>query len=365
MKILLSSASFLPSYGGPAYSVRSLADRLARNGLDVAIWAPDGSASLATTRTDPAVEVACGLHGPLDQVLSTFGMPDIFHDSGLWWRHNRAINAAAGRFRRPVVVSVRGMLEPAALKHRGWKKWIAWRLYQRRNLETAAALHVTSDLEAGNVRALGLGPEIICIPNGITVPDLCPAYVPALKQKRVVFLGRIHPIKGLPMLLDAWARIRPTEWTLEIAGPDEGGHRAALEDQVVRLSLGSSVFFADPVGESGKSAFFERASVFVLPSHSENFGVAAGEALAAGVPVIATRATPWSALEAEACGWHVATSVEGLEHGLSKAFSTSPEELIAMGRRGHKYVAETFSWNRVGHEMTALYRRLLEHKLGK
>ena len=363
MKVLLSSASFLPSYGGPAYSVRSLADRLARNGLDVAIWAPDGSASHTALRPDPVGEVACGLHGPLDQVLSTFGMPDIFHDSGLWWRHNRAINAAAGRFRRPVVVSVRGMLEPAALEHRAWKKWIAWRLYQRRDLQTAAALHVTSDLEAGNVRALDLGPEIICIPNGIAVPDRCPPYAPARKEKRVAFLGRIHPIKGLPMLLEAWARIRPHDWTLEIAGPDEGGHRKALEAQAEKLALGGAVFFADPVGEAEKSAFFQRASVFVLPSYSENFGVAAGEALAAGVPVVATRATPWAALEAERCGWHVETSADGLERGLRCAFATPPEELVAMGERGYKYVAETFSWIRVGHEMTALYRRLLEQNL--
>lgn len=360
LKLLLSSASFSPSYGGPAYSVLGLAQSLAKRGMTVAVWSPDGSAPTATMQAmDDASDGVVALRGSFQSALSSFGAPDVFHDSGLWWGHNREIAKTARRLGRPLVVSLRGMLEPAALKHRSWKKRIAWHLYQRRNLENAAALHVTGDLEAKNVRVLGLRPEIICIANGLFVPKQCPDRDRA-QLKRVVFLGRLHPIKGLPMLLEAWARIRPPDWSLEIAGPDEGGHRRVLEDHVIALALDKAVCFTGAVSGEEKKALFARGSLFVLPSLSESFGVAAGEAMAAGLPVIATHGTPWAALETEGCGWHVATSVDGIEGGLRRAFSVPEEELIAMGQRGHRYAARAFSWDRVAGEMATLYQRLMD-----
>jgi glycosyltransferase involved in cell wall biosynthesis len=355
---MLTSASFLPHYGGPAYSVRSLANQLVACGLDVAIWAPDGSAAYQTDRSfDESRDQVLALQGSLNEALSIFGTPNIFHDSGLWWRHNWTIAAKARQLRKPAVVSVRGMLEPAALRHRAWKKRVAWHLYQRKNLENAAALHVTGELEAQNLRTLGLRSKIVCIPNGLFVPKKCRVRSPA-RKKLVVFLGRLHPIKGLPMLLDAWARIRPLDWSLVIAGPDEEGHRRALENQVSALALTNAVCFVGPVNEVEKRALLARASVFILPSHSENFGIAAGEALADGLPVIATRGTPWSSLESERCGWYVAASVDGIELGLRNAFATPQEELIEMGRRGFVYVSHAFSWSRVGDDMVTLYRSI-------
>lgn len=355
--MLLSSASFASDYGGPAYSVRKLAEHLAASGVSTALWAPDGSAATGSGR-DKVAEAGKPLElgGPLALGLSTFGVPDVFHDSGLWWAHNRQIANLARQTGRPLVVSIRGMLEPAALRHKSWRKYLAWQLYQKRQLDRAAALHVTSELEASNVRKLALRPQTVCIPNGLAISELCP--VRDLSQRRVVFLGRLHPIKGLPMLLEAWARIRPSNWLLEIAGPDEAGHRRILESQVSDLSIGQSILFAGAVSGSGKQSLFARASLFVLPSHSESFGIAAGEALAEGVPVIATKGTPWEALQTEGCGWHVATSVDGIEAGLRAAFAMDPEELAAMGRRGHAYVTRTFSWQNIAGDMAALYQRL-------
>jgi glycosyltransferase involved in cell wall biosynthesis len=366
MKIFLSSARFAPSYGGPAYSVRKLAEHLAATGLSVAVWAPDGSAVTDSPRSDADGSAQTGampqsLGGTLASALHEFGTPDVLHDSGLWWRHNRAIASAARRLATPLVISLRGMLEPAALRHHAWRKFFAWRLYQKRNLDHAAALHATGHLEADNARTLALRPEIVCIPNGLTVPRVCPVRNPA-QQKSVVFLGRLHPIKGLPMLLEAWARVRPSDWTLEIAGPDEGGHRQILEAQVNALAIDGSVHFSGPVIGMEKRSLMARASVCVLPSHSENFGLAVGEALAEGVPVIATKGTPWEALETEGCGWHVATSVDGLEAGLRAAFATDPGRLVAMGRSGHAYVARAFSWSNVADRMADLYRRIVSSR---
>jgi glycosyltransferase involved in cell wall biosynthesis len=360
MKILLSSASFAHSYGGPAYSVRKLAEYLAAADFSVAIWAPDGSAVTASPSSAALAQTEAmpqELRGTLTTVLNRFGPPDVFHDSGLWWRHNRVIASAARRLAKPVVVSIRGMLDPPALRHHSWKKYLAWSLYQKRNLDHAAALHVTSKLEADHVRTLALRPEVVCIPNGLTVPRACPVRNP-VHPKRVVFLGRLHPIKGLPMLLEAWARVRPSDWTLEIVGPDEGGHRQILAAQVNALAISGSVHFSGPVSETEKRSLMARASVFVLPSHSESFGMVIGEALAEGVPVIASKGTPWEALETEGCGWYVAATIDGLEGGLRAAFATAPERLISMGRSGHAYVTRAFSWRNVANEMVDLYRRI-------
>lgn len=359
MKVFLSSASFAPSYGGPAYSVRELAEHLILAGLSVAIWAPDGSAVKASRRSEGVSRTAPALRefgGTLPSALREFGTPDLFHDSGLWWRHNRAIASTARRLTRPLVISLRGMLEPPALRHHAWRKLFAWRLYQRRILDGAAALHATSFPEADNARALALQPEVVCIPNGLTVPNACPVRNP-VEHKRVVFLGRLHPIKGLPMLFEAWAKVAPADWTLEIAGPDVAGHYRSLDAKVKALAIDRSVRFLGEVTGAEKRALMARASVLVLPSHSENFGLAVGEALAEGIPVIATRGTPWAAMLTEDCGWHVETSVDGLAVGLRAALTTSPERLAAMGRNGHAYVSRAFSWPRIAEQMADLYRR--------
>ena len=355
MKVLLSSASFALEYGGPAYSVFNLAKHLKVAGLDVAVWSPDGTAVAAAKVWGKDGENARALAGSLRDALSDFGTPDVFHDSGLWWRHNMAISSAARALKRPSVISIRGMLEPAALRHREWRKRIAWLIYQRKNLTRATALHVTGEVEERNVKALQLPTKVVCIPNGIDVPQQCPIRLSS-HPKRLIFLGRLHTIKGLSMLLEAWARLRPLNWHLEIAGPDEDRQQSKLEGQIRELGIERSVSFSGPVQGEEKEKLFQRASLLVLPSFSENFGLAAGEALAHGVPVIATHGTPWAALHSEGCGWHVATSVDGLEGGLKKALATPDDELAAMGRRGYAYVARTFSWSRIANQMVALYQ---------
>lgn len=361
VKVLLTSASFASHYGGPAYSVRSLATQLSSTGITVAIWAPDGSA-----RSQPLLDLkpASGniqlheLTGSLTAAIAKFGVPDIFHDSGLWLRHNYQIFATAISNSKPLLISTRGMLEPAALKYRRWKKCVAWNIYQKRILQGASALHVTSSLEASSVSALGLRPEVVCIANGLPVSFERPM-LRAPGPKKVLFLGRIHPIKGLPMLIEAWSRIRPLDWILEIAGPDEVNHRESLEKCAKALSVQQSVHFTGRVDGEAKKELFSRAAVFVLPSHSENFGLAAGEALAAGLPVIATTGTPWQALESERCGWYVDTSVDGLEAGLRAALATPLDELQAMGLRGHSFVARSYSWVAVAEKMKLLYGRIV------
>src|SRR5262249_18492865 len=156
------------------------------------------------------------------------------------------------------------------------------------------AFHATSEAELAETRALGLTQPVHVVPNGVAITDLCLVHERQPQARTILSLSRIHPKKGLPLLLRAWAALadRRPQWRLGIAGPDELSHLAELK--ALAHDLGAPrVRFLEPLYGSEKQAALQNADVFVLPSHNENFGLVVAEALAAGTPVIATTGTPW------------------------------------------------------------------------
>jgi len=356
MNVLMIATSLDPGYGGPAFSVSRLAVALVDAGAHVGLWSADGS--VAETDLLPPGSAVRRLTGELRNAAADF-QPDALHDNGLWLPHNhRAAQLAreAGWLR---VVSTRGMLEPWAVRHKRWKKAAAWRLYQRRDLERADALHATAEAEADNLDGLRLGPPVRTIPNGVDLPELAPAVQgDAGATRTAVFLGRIYPVKGLPMLVDAWARARPAGWRLVIAGPDEAGHQGEVEAAVAAAGLSDVVGFPGPVAGEAKSALLRQADLFVLPSHSESFGMALAEALAHATPVLTTTAVPWPQLEARQCGWRAPPTPEGLADALRVATARDPATLRAMGAAGRALVAAEYGWPRIASAFLALYEDL-------
>jgi glycosyltransferase involved in cell wall biosynthesis len=247
------------------------------------------------------------------------------------------------------------MLEPWALEYHGWKKRLALWAWERRVLDGAACLHATSEEEAAQFRALGLKPPIAVIPNGVDVPTKGSADRDGAGDRVAVFLSRVHPKKGLPMLLHAWAAVRPAGWRLVIAGPDECGHEAELRRMASELGLENQVQFLGPVYGEAKWDLLRRADLFVLPTHSENFGIAVAEALASGLPAITTTSAPWRMLAEEGCGWWVAPSVEGLGDALGDALGASPERLRTMGSVGRKLVESRLGWGRIAGQIRDMY----------
>src|SRR5580700_6115149 len=215
LKVLITSTSLLPDYGGPAFSVSRLAMALADAGAEVGLWASDRSA--ANTPLVPETSPVLRLTGTYSEALDRFGQPDVLHDNGIWLLHNHHFAAFAEKHGIPRVVSTRGMLEPWAISHKGLKKKIAWRLYQRRDLKRALCHIATGEAEARSLQNLGLGVPIAIVPNGVDVPEERPFGIASESQKAcrngrkrtAFFLGRIYPIKGLPMLIEAWGRVRP------------------------------------------------------------------------------------------------------------------------------------------------------------
>jgi len=175
-------------------------------------------------------------------------------------------------------------------------------------------------------------------------------------RRRLLFLSRIHPKKGIDVLLRAWAGLetaRP-DWDLVIAGPDEVGHTAEMQGLAHRLELRRVKWLPAVHGEA-KSELYRSADCFVLPTHAENFGLVIAEALAHEVPVITTRNAPWDGLRAHRCGWWVDLDETVLRQTLEEATSQSREGLFAMGTRGRAWMERDFGWDGIGEKMLAVY----------
>jgi glycosyltransferase involved in cell wall biosynthesis len=283
--------------------------------------------------------------------------PSLVHDHGAWLPSNYAAASLAHRHDLPFVLSARGMLTPWALEHRARKKQLAWRLYQERVTQRATALHATSEAEADGLRALGLRQPIAVVPNGLNLPQL--ARRPLSGSRRALFLGRLHPVKGLPILLEAWASVRPPGWTLELAGPDEDGHRRDLEQLVKKYGLSAAVVFSGSASDVQKWQRYASADLFILPSHSESFGMAVVEALASCIPVIATTGAPWAVLRDAGCGWWVPATSEKIASAVAEATTLDPEARQQMGCRGRKLVEERYSWQHAAACVRQLYNWIL------
>lgn len=337
-----------------------LALALSAAGAEVGLWSADGS--VADTPLVASDAPLRRLAGTAKQALVQFGA-DLIHDNGLWRPHNHQLAILSHSKCIPRLISTRGMLEPWARRHKKWKKDIAWLAYQRRDVVTADMLHTTATQEADNLARLNLGPSIQMIPNGVDVPAL-PDVRAVNNLRTAMFLGRLYPVKGLPLLIEAWHRVRPEGWRLVLAGPDEAGHRAELQAKIAAHKLEEQIVFAGPLDGQAKEAAFFGANLFILPSHSESFGMAVAEALAHGIPVLTTKAVPWPVLEDRKLGWRVPVSIEGLAEGLSQATATTTEKLRAMGEKGRTLVAENYGWDNVASQFLSTYSKLIAERAG-
>jgi glycosyltransferase involved in cell wall biosynthesis len=365
-------AGLTAASGGPSRSVSALCEHLARQGMRVELLSLDAGPSFGKPLTPPedlvrTTLVPCRFSLRLRLVwshayrrtLETIcrdRQVGLIHDHGMWLPTNHSSAAVARKLKLPFIVSPRGMATEWALQHKSFKKRLAWLLYQRRDLRSATVLHATSQQEAQDLRALGLRQPIAVIPNGIATP---PWQEPnnGREPRTVLFLSRISPVKGLLNLVQAWAAVRPKNWRMVIAGPDEEGHRAAVEAALRDCEVAADVSFVGQVAND-KWALYRSADVFILPTLSENFGIVVGEALACGVPVITTKAAPWEELLQHNCGWWVETGVEPLAEALREALAATDAQRREMGLRGRKLIEAHYTWCELARKMESVYRWL-------
>lgn len=284
---------------------------------------------------------------------------DIVHNHSLWSMSNVAAGCLVPGRRARLVTSPRGTLSSWALSRSRWLKRGLWPL-QRSALTRAAMLHATSEAEHGEIRALGLEAPVVILPNGIDLPELATSR--SLGDVRtLLFLSRIHPKKGIDRLLHAWRQLESLhpDWQLVIAGRGEAAHVAEVTELAASLAL-RRVRFPGPLYGAEKARAYTDASLFVLPTHSENFGMVVAEALAHGCPAVVSRGAPWPGLVTEDSGWWVDHKVESVTHALNAAMSLSAEDLALMGARGRAWMERDFGWTSIGKRMVAAYRWLLD-----
>jgi glycosyltransferase involved in cell wall biosynthesis len=279
----------------------------------------------------------------------------------VWWASH-----CARRADRPLVMSPHGCLDPVRLAHSFWKKRLVGP-FDHRCLRQAAMIHATSELERSWIHGYlayhsHQSDPVVVIPCGVDLPASRPAALPRSRHRQVLYLGRLHPLKGLDALLPAWAiatskLVSGDSWRLVIAGPGERSIVNGLKRQATELGV-KNMFFPGPLYGADKAEVVAGADLLVLPSRSENFGMVVAEALAAGVPVIATKGTPWGEIEGK-CGWHAEATIEGLAHALIEAMRASDEDRAAMGERGRELVRTRYRWTTVGRSLVDAYSRLV------
>jgi glycosyltransferase involved in cell wall biosynthesis len=293
---------------------------------------------------------------------------DVCHIHGVWnapeWWASHLARAAGV----PYVISPRGMLQPQAIRIGRWRKAAAFALLERRNLNGASLLHATSDQEADALRDLAFRPPVAVIPNGVNLDEAGRASrgfrarlgIPP-EAFVVLFLGRMHRIKRLDLLVDAFVELCATHpgAHLILAGPDEQGLLPGLQR---RLSADADALHAiGTVQGSDKWALIKDVDVMVQCSDSESFGLAVVESLASGVPVVATRTCPWSVLEARECGFWVEQSAPAIAAAL-RALAADPLRRARMGERAATFAREHYGWDAAAHLMVAEYTRVLSER---
>ncbi len=293
---------------------------------------------------------------------------DIVHVHGLWEEHCAVACSLARSLRKPYVVSAHGMLESWAVREKRWKKAAYAGLIERRNLRGAACLRAVTAAEIDDYRSFGLADApFAVVPHGLDPPPpigpnaFFERYPQVAGRPIVLFLSRLHPKKGLDLLFRAWPAVRAQhpDAQLVVAGPDSDGTQTGLLAMVREAGTESSVTFTGMLGGDLKWSAFAAATLFVLPSHSENFAVAISEAMAISVPLIVTRQCNRPEVAECGAGWIIEPDVRQLTHTICEALSMDDAGRAAMGRNGCRLARETLSWPAIGENLAGVYEWIL------
>lgn len=369
-------------YGGPPAVVAQMADVLSGLGVevDVVTTTAHGSAELDVPTAQPMIkngvryfyftrqgpkfwmfswQLRCWLYRHVRDY-------DLVHVHGLFAYTTLPACAAARRFGKPYVITPHGMLDPWCLSHKWWKKLPYYFLLERRNLQRASAVHVTSSLEADGMAALGFNNKTNVIPLYVELPVLPERHYRDNSALSLLFFSRLDPIKGLPILFQALALLHARaslKVVLTIAGHGTDEYLAELQTMVNSLKIAEYVKFAGFLKGEARAQALADADVFVLPSYHENFSLATAEAMAAGLPVIVSDQVGIAREISEtAAGIVVPTdSPVALADAIEKFGSAKYRQLT--GENGRRLVKQKFSKRQFGESLLKIYEDVMRHAL--
>ncbi|MDR0799686.1 MAG: glycosyltransferase [Dysgonamonadaceae bacterium] len=357
MKILHTISGMGTKCGGTTSCTYELAKGLYKQNINISIltYAPDANDHIigddVFIRTVP--RPGHFVSNPYKRLLKAFDY-QLVHANGLWEYTELITARIARKTRKPYVISPHGMLYPQALAISKFKKQLFLKLFLMKDLNKAAAIHATCMEEMQHLRNLGVKSPIAVIPNPI-VYEYKPIISQANTRKQIGFIGRFHPIKNIDNLIDAFKKVNHPRHSLILIGSGPPDYENFLKEK----AAGSNILFPGFLDKKAKENIFNSLSYVVLPSHSENFGMAVTEALLHGIPVIASKGTPWEDLNTHKCGWWIDNDVDTLAETIQKAIETPERSRIAMGKRGQVLVRKNYSVEVVAKKMIRLYEWIL------
>ena len=387
MKILHVTPSYEPAWhlGGVVRSVSQLCRGLAGLGHEVTVFTTDngldrrlevplnrpmelGGVKVYYFRTD--FSLSYGFSRSLTMACrQSFRSFDIVHLTSFWCYPQIPARAAARRDGVPYLVSVRGTIRQSALKNKSWKKWLYYQVVEKWTSRQAAAIHYTTQMERGMDSFHGFSNPSFIIPNGFEAQEFCPAVdrqearrfwqIPP-DAKVVAFLGRLHPVKALDLLVKACGQLQVSEIPIQLllAGPD-GGMEAPLRILVQNLKLESRVRFLGMLNGVDRNRLLAASDLLALISHDENFGNAAVEAMLAGVPVLVSEHVGiCREVAADGAGRVVPLKVEAVAQALQQMLA-DPEKLQAMGQVAAGAARRRYDLTIVARQMATAYEDIL------
>ena len=368
MKVLqtISNLNFIS--GGPSICVMNLVAGLRYHDIDAQILTFSNKYNDSITTSDKVVvniqepfENRFGFSRAYRNKLKSYSNHDIFHANGLWQFTSHSTAKIARNFGIPYVISPHGMLYPEGLAKSRILKKIAFRMYQKYDLNNARVIHATCEQELTFIRDLGFKNDIAVIPNAVTLIQT--SQNSQIKKKRRIFgfVGRFAPIKNLELLISAWSEIAKdlSDCELLLIGDGPPEYRRYLEEMVYKLNLKNIKFTGFLTGDL-KEKVLESIDYLVLPSKSENFGMVVAEALVRKIPVIASKGTPWNDLIEFNAGWWIESSLESLKEVIKIAIELPEKERLAIGNNGYELVKSKYGINKISNQMIELYNWILD-----
>lgn len=371
MKVLQTIYGLNRKLGGPSSCTANLVSALNNVGVDTDILA------IASQNADDDI-----VHGPnihyvendertslrissnFNKFLNENGSKyELIHGNTIWLWHTHQASRYCQREDKTFVLSPHGMLYPQALRVSSWKKRLILPMFQYRDLVQANLIHATSMQELQHIRTFGLKNPVAVIPNMLLLEELPTKRHTANSIRQIGFVGRIHKIKNLDLLLKSWLNLGNLSSSCELIIIGEGDWRYEEElHKYVIANRMSNVRFAGFMSGKELHDSIKSLDYLVLPSKSENFGMVVAEALSYGVPVIASKGTPWEELESTKSGWWIEPDEETLTSALQNAILLAETKRQAMGENGRKLIKEKYLYRIVGNMMKQTYEWLLANR---
>jgi glycosyltransferase involved in cell wall biosynthesis len=389
MRILQIIPSLAFSHGGPTFAVIELSCKLINKGEEVTIFTTDAdikgrlNVPLNTPINIDGIKV---FYFPIQYLkYYRFSLPlvtalrknipfyDLIHIHSLFQFSTLAASYYCQKYHKPYIIRPLGQLEPYALKRHYLKKKLYLFFFEFKNLERATAVHFTTEEEKKNFLKLGIRANSFVLPLGIDLDKFkrLPEYgnfrerYPELKDKKLIlFLSRINFKKGLDILVKAFAKLcrDRDDIHLVIAGPDSEGYGKRVKKWLKNEGLLNRTTFTGMLLGKEKLAAFRDSDIFVLPSYSENFGLAVVEAMACGLPVvISNKVGIHREIQENNAGIVVECNVESLYQGI-KFVLDNKDYTRQLSMNGKRLVADYYDIDKVINKMLEIYREIVERR---